>query len=150
MSKKSWLQRPQWSSRTICDRSPAGLPERLTRPKIERWFRSSALREALARDARSGHFDLIHLDELLLARAAPFPSPIPVAQHHHKIDTVLALIKVAGLGQAQFLCIRALNVALGNDVDDDKPETETETEPEPGNGDAEAETDGSPSATTSP
>lgn len=65
-----------------------------------------------------------------------------VALKQEKIDTVLALIKVAGLGQAQFLCIRALNVALGNDVDDDA------AEPEPGNGDAEAETDGSPSATT--
>ncbi|WP_422024617.1 GTA-gp10 family protein [Pyruvatibacter mobilis] len=67
-----------------------------------------------------------------------------VALKQEKIDTVLALIKVAGLGQAQFLCIRALNVALGSDADDDA------AEPEPGNGDAEAETDGSPSATTSP
>ena len=50
------------------DRSPCGPVRRFTRPKIERWFHSDALRRRLDEDARGGGFDVVHLDELLLAR----------------------------------------------------------------------------------
>lgn len=72
----------------FCDRGRVGLGTRLARAKIERWFHSPRLAAALRRDAPRA--DLLHLDELLLARAAPTPCPVPIAQHHHKIDTVLA------------------------------------------------------------
>jgi len=71
------------------ERSRPGPVMRWSRPKLERWFHSPALRAALEEDLRDGDFDLVHLDELLLARILPPAPPIPVVQHHHKLDTVL-------------------------------------------------------------
>lgn len=79
---------PYCASIEVHDRSPASLFDRLRRPKIERWFHSDALTAAMARDIKAGGFDLVHLDELLLARVPPRPSPLPIVQHHHKLDTV--------------------------------------------------------------
>ncbi len=66
---------------------------RWSRPKLERWFHSPDLRASLAAAIRgaAGHapYDVVHLDELLLARTLPVGSKVPVVQHHHKIDTVL-------------------------------------------------------------
>lgn len=78
------------------------------------------------------------------ARLGHMAEILRVALDLDTLDAVLSLIKVAGQGKTRFLCIKALNTALGNGSDDDA------AEPEPGNGEAEAETDGSPSATTSP
>jgi len=81
--------RPFCASITVHARDPIGKLGRWTRPKLERWFHSSALRAALASATRDGGFDLVHLDELLLARTLSAHTPVPVVQHHHKLDTVL-------------------------------------------------------------
>ncbi len=71
------------------ERDRPGTVMRWSRSKLERWFHSPALRKALAQDVQKGAFDLIHLDELLLARSLPPAPHVPVVQHHHKLDTVL-------------------------------------------------------------
>ena len=80
------------------ERAAPGAVMRWSRPKIERWFHSPDLRASLARAiAGTGHpgepdqapYDLVHLDELLLARTLPAGNRVPVVQHHHKIDSVL-------------------------------------------------------------
>ncbi|MFT5286019.1 MAG: glycosyltransferase involved in cell wall biosynthesis [Planctomycetota bacterium] len=73
----------------LFDRVRPGRVMRWSRPKLERWFYSPALRQALAKDLRDDYFDIVHLDELLLARTLPSAPGIPVIQHHHKLDTVL-------------------------------------------------------------
>lgn len=70
-------------------RSRPGTVERWKLPKLERWFHSRALLEAVHADLARGGFRLLHLDELLLARILPPERSIPVVQHHHKLDTVL-------------------------------------------------------------
>ena len=60
---------------------------RLTRPKLERWFHSANLETALASDLASGRFDLVHLDEMFLARALAPGVRAPIVVHHHKLDT---------------------------------------------------------------
>lgn len=62
---------------------------RLRRARIERWFHSPPLQARLALDLEGGHFDLMHLDELLLVRQVPERPSVPVVVHHHKLDTVL-------------------------------------------------------------
>jgi len=69
-------------------RGSVGPWRRLTRPKLERWFHSPALTRALREELRGGDCDLLHLDELLLARVPPRRPGVPVVQHHHKLDTV--------------------------------------------------------------
>jgi len=73
----------------LFDRVRPGRVMRWSRPKLERWFYSPALRQALAQDLRDDYFDIVHLDELLLARTLPSAPGVPVVQHHHKLDTVL-------------------------------------------------------------
>ncbi len=58
-----------------------------TRPKLERWFFSPALNEALAEELSRERFDLVHLDEMFLVRALPAKLATPVIVHHHKLDT---------------------------------------------------------------
>ncbi len=71
------------------ERSRPGSIERWSLPKLERWFHSRALLEAVQADLARGGFRLLHLDELLLARILPAERAIPVVQHHHKLDTDL-------------------------------------------------------------
>ena len=73
----------------LFDRERPGRVMRWSRPKLERWFYSPGLRQALAQDLRDSYFDVVHLDELLLARTLPSVPGVPVVQHHHKLDTVL-------------------------------------------------------------
>jgi glycosyltransferase involved in cell wall biosynthesis len=66
---------------------PRSRPAPLARwiePKIERWFASSSLDQALAASARD--HDLVHLDELLLARRLMPAKTRAVIVHHHKLD----------------------------------------------------------------
>ncbi len=81
--------RPHCSSALGFPRGSPGTIRRWTRARIERWFHSPALEEHLAHEIASGGFDLVHLDELLLARSLPIDAQIPVVVHHHKLDTVL-------------------------------------------------------------
>jgi glycosyltransferase involved in cell wall biosynthesis len=80
---------PLARSLAFFDRSPAGRLQRWKLPKLERWFHSHALLDAVRVDLAAGGFRLLHLDELLLARIVPSERVIPVVQHHHKLDTVL-------------------------------------------------------------
>jgi hypothetical protein len=80
---------PLCASLGLFERSQPGRLERWKLPKLERWFHSRALLEAVRSDLAGGGFRLVHLDELLLARVVPSERSIPVVQHHHKLDTVL-------------------------------------------------------------
>jgi len=71
------------------ERSRPGRIERWKLPKLERWFHSRAMLEAVRADVATGAFRLVHLDELLLARIVPPERAVAVVQHHHKLDTVL-------------------------------------------------------------
>lgn len=77
------------ASAAFFERSRPGRLQRWQLPKLERWFHSRPLLEAVHRDLAGGGFKLVHLDELLLARIVPDARTIPVVQHHHKLDTVL-------------------------------------------------------------
>lgn len=61
----------------------------VSRPKFERWFHSPSLAAAIAREGASGTYDVVHLDELAVARLVPAAARAAVVQHHHKLDTVL-------------------------------------------------------------
>ncbi len=80
---------PWCASLAFFERSRPGPWERWKLPKLERWFHSRALVEAVHADLAHGGFRLVHLDELLLARIVPARQEVPVIQHHHKLDTVL-------------------------------------------------------------
>lgn len=60
------------------------------RTKPERWFHSKALIEALARRVRLDPPDVLHADELLLARSLPVEFAERTVIHHHKLDLELA------------------------------------------------------------
>lgn len=77
------------ASARFFERSRPGRLARWQLPKLERWFHSRTLLEAVHADLAAGEFKLVHLDELLLARIVPDGRTIPVVQHHHKLDTVL-------------------------------------------------------------
>lgn len=73
----------------LFERTRARPLRRLTGPKQETWFHSAAMVRAL-QDLRTPDYDLIHVDELCLARALPDPLPCPAVMHHHKLDLELA------------------------------------------------------------
>lgn len=80
---------PWCASVRVFSRGKPGTWTRWARPKIERWFHSPGLAAEMAAELATGGYDLVHLDELLLARSTPADSRVPVVQHHHKLDTVL-------------------------------------------------------------
>ncbi len=80
---------PYCASLKFFDRQRPGSWIRWSRPKLERWFHSPALEAAVQREIEEGDYQLVHLDELLLARIVPSARRIPIVQHHHKLDTVL-------------------------------------------------------------
>ncbi|MEM7310392.1 MAG: glycosyltransferase family 4 protein [Planctomycetota bacterium] len=81
---------PWCGSFKLFDRQRPGSWIRWSRPKLERWFHSPALQSAVQHEVAEGGYDLVHLDELLLARVVPPGArAVPVVQHHHKLDTVL-------------------------------------------------------------
>ncbi len=69
------------------ERAAPGAWMTVTRPKLERWFHSPALKQALAQELARERFDLVHLDEMFLVRALPEELGTPVIVHHHKLDT---------------------------------------------------------------
>jgi glycosyltransferase involved in cell wall biosynthesis len=60
------------------------------RTKPERWFHSQALIAALERRVRVDPPDVLHADELLLARSLPVDFAERTVIHHHKLDLELA------------------------------------------------------------
>ena len=80
---------PWCASLSFFERSRPTPWQRWKLPKLERWFHSQSLVDAVRSDLRTGDFRLVHLDELLLARIVPPKRAVPVVQHHHKLDTVL-------------------------------------------------------------
>jgi glycosyltransferase involved in cell wall biosynthesis len=58
-------------------------------PAPESWFHSAAFEEALAPAYKSGDYDLVHIDELLLIRPLCELSGPPEILHHHKLDVEL-------------------------------------------------------------
>ena len=79
---------PHCASLAFFRRTPPGAGRRLLRAKLERWFHSRELEAEIAAAIAERRVDLVHLDELLLARSVPGERGIPVVQHHHKLDTV--------------------------------------------------------------
>lgn len=71
------------------DRTRPGPVQRVSRPKLERWFHSPGLRAGVAQALSREHYDLVHLDELIVARCMPPNPSVPVVQHHQKLETVL-------------------------------------------------------------
>ena len=71
---------------------------RWSRPKLERWFHSPKLGEAVHAELESERYDVVHIDELLHSRILPIVSKATppsghrpaVVQHHHKLDTNFA------------------------------------------------------------
>ena len=71
---------------------------RFTRSKMERWFHSPKLAEAIREELESERYDIVHIDELLHSRILPMVNKAasqaghrpPVVQHHHKLDTNFA------------------------------------------------------------
>ncbi len=93
---------PICASLEFFDRTLPSAAKRLFAPKLERWFHSTHLVERVQRDLDGGHFGLVHLDELLLARVVAPGHPVPIVQHHHKLDTVLYSTLSAGEGPKRF------------------------------------------------
>ncbi|QDU84359.1 hypothetical protein Pla163_14660 [Planctomycetes bacterium Pla163] len=66
-------------------RSRVSAFERLARAKVERWFASNALHDALAERFRVAPPDLVHVDEMSVLRSIP-DAPCPLLVHHSKLD----------------------------------------------------------------
>lgn len=81
--------RPHCDSLAFFDRGRPDPWRRWMRPKLERWFHSPDLIHAVRDELRRERYQVVHLDELLLARIVPPGRDVPVIQHHHKLDTVL-------------------------------------------------------------
>jgi glycosyltransferase involved in cell wall biosynthesis len=89
---------PWCASLELYERSAPGVHRHLVRAKIERWFHSESLRARLREECASGRYALLHLDELLQARLVAPDCPIPVVQHHHKLDVDLFQRTTEGRG----------------------------------------------------
>lgn len=91
---------PLCASVQVFPRSRPDAVMRWTRSKLERWFHSPALEAALVRELAREHYDLVHLDEMFLARALPDPCDVPAVLHHHKLDLDLSELLPAAAGLA--------------------------------------------------
>ena len=94
------------ASLTCYQRTRPGPLQRLVRAKMERWFHSDGLRDGVARSLASGRFDLLHVDELALARALPPSARCARTLHHHKLDVELA--EAVGWSRLDLVRLRAL------------------------------------------
>lgn len=77
------------ASLRVFGRGRSGLVRSATRSKIERWFHSPELERALEVELATEDFDVVHLDEMCLARALSPRANTPTVMHHHKLDTEL-------------------------------------------------------------
>lgn len=67
-----------------------GLLARFALSKLERSFHSHHLHSAVQAALSENSYDLIHIDELSVARAIGFSATAPVLVHHHKLDARFA------------------------------------------------------------
>lgn len=67
-----------------------GLLARLALSKLERSFHSQHLHSAVQAALTEGSYDLVHIDEISVARTIGFSSTTPALIHHHKLDARLA------------------------------------------------------------
>ncbi|MFT4709751.1 MAG: glycosyltransferase involved in cell wall biosynthesis [Bacteroidia bacterium] len=89
---------PHVTSLKAFPRERPGAMMRFTRSKMERWFHSPKLAEAVHAELESERYDVVHIDELLHSRILPIASKATqhtghrpaVVQHHHKLDTNFA------------------------------------------------------------
>lgn len=80
---------PHVADLRVFERGKPGPLRRIARPKLERWFYSPGLTASAREELDQGRYDVVHVDELLLARTPPLGSRVPALQHHHKLDTEL-------------------------------------------------------------
>jgi polysaccharide biosynthesis protein PslH len=73
----------------LFERSSLPWLRRLVAPGPERWFHSSTLISALS-ELSAHALDVIHIDELCLARGMPELDDVPCFVHHHKLDLELS------------------------------------------------------------
>ena len=73
----------------VFERSRPGLLARLALSRLERSFHSRALVNAVQLELSKGSYDLVHVDELSIARALGPACSAPVLIHHHKLDARL-------------------------------------------------------------
>jgi glycosyltransferase involved in cell wall biosynthesis len=95
----------------VFDRTRPGLLARFALSKLERSFHSDRLHSAVQAALSEGSYDLVHIDELSVARAVGFSRSSPVLVHHHKLDSKLAaeLARLGeGVGDGEVARIRAL------------------------------------------
>ncbi|MDG1500361.1 MAG: glycosyltransferase [Planctomycetota bacterium] len=89
---------PHVASLKVFGRERPGAVMRFTRSKMERWFHSPKLADAVREELETERYDVVHIDELLHSRILPmvnraasqFDHSPPVVQHHHKLDTNFA------------------------------------------------------------
>ncbi len=74
----------------VFERSELQIPRSWIAPAAEAWFHSDELEDALPEALADGGFDLVHLDELSLARSVLDLAGPPVVVNHHKLDVELA------------------------------------------------------------
>lgn len=75
----------------VFERARPGLLARLALSRLERSFHSRELFVATQAALSSGDFDLVHVDELSVARALGPACTAPALIHHHKLDARLLL-----------------------------------------------------------
>lgn len=74
----------------VFPRTRPGLLSHFALSQLERFFHSAPMHTAVQRELSNGSHDLIHIDELSIARSVGSTSTTPVLLHHHKLDARLA------------------------------------------------------------
>ena len=95
----------------VFEKTRPGLLARLALSQLERSFHSHHLHSAVQAALTEGSYDLVHIDELSVARTLGFSSTTPALIHHHKLDSRLAteLAQHAqGVSDGEVARIRAL------------------------------------------
>lgn len=95
----------------VFERTRPGLLARIALSRLERSFLSAPMHAAVQRELSTNAYDLIHIDEISVARAVSTPITTPTLLHHHKLDTRLAgdlAARKLGVSDGELAKIRAL------------------------------------------
>jgi glycosyltransferase involved in cell wall biosynthesis len=95
----------------VFERTRPSLLARLALSKLERSFHSHHLHSAVQAALSERAYDLVHIDELSVARAVGFTANAPVLVHHHKLDARLATALAEqrlGVSHGEVARVRAL------------------------------------------